>query len=78
MLQGILPHVYLEHHACLVTSLALLLKDTVQEDDIQKAKELVDHYCSNFATLYGALPSCVHVLCMLRLILGLNVMIVNE
>ena len=55
VLKGILPQVYLEHHVRLVAGLSLLLKDTVGEEDIQKAKQLLNRYCSDFANLYGVL-----------------------
>ena len=53
MLNGILPQEYLDHHGYFVRGLSLLLKDSVEEVDIQAAHVSLLYYCGHFARLYG-------------------------
>ncbi|KAF4523231.1 hypothetical protein B566_EDAN011282, partial [Ephemera danica] len=53
VLIGILPEIYLKHFILLVEAASLLHEDSISDEDLGKAKALIDKFVSEFEHLYG-------------------------
>ncbi|KAE8742171.1 hypothetical protein FOCC_FOCC012311 [Frankliniella occidentalis] len=61
LLQDIMSVFHFEHHMLLVYGLYLLSKDSVTEQDVVLASEMLTDYCSRFEDLYGNAFLTCHV-----------------
>lgn len=66
-LYGILPEDYLQHFILLVESIYLLLKDSISLSDLNKATQMLKHFCLKMKELYGARYETYNVHCLLHL-----------
>lgn len=53
ILHGILADNYYQHHLLLVEAIYLLLQDKVARADVERCKQILQHYCFMFAPLCG-------------------------
>ena len=66
-LYGLLPEEYFQHYILLVESIYILLQDSISASDLQKASDMLKHFCIKVKVLYGARYETYNVHCLLHL-----------
>ncbi|KAJ8038200.1 hypothetical protein HOLleu_15545 [Holothuria leucospilota] len=53
VLFGLMNDTYFSHYCLLVESIYILNMETISKDDIKRGRQLIEHFCFMFSTLYG-------------------------